>query len=102
MTGLRERIQELEAQMDIMREELEHKDLEGNAATLREKYQKDFENLKVLKHHLICKAVKEQAFSCSLGAGVVSGASDSQGGAGRWFLALSYYKQNRVNLLFLP
>ncbi|XP_045343598.1 myosin phosphatase Rho-interacting protein isoform X5 [Leopardus geoffroyi] len=46
MTGLRERIQELEAQMDIMREELEHKDLEGNAATLREKYQKDFENLK--------------------------------------------------------
>ncbi|XP_027945262.1 myosin phosphatase Rho-interacting protein isoform X1 [Eumetopias jubatus] len=46
MTGLRERIQELEAQMDIMREELEHKGLEGNAATLREKYQKDFENLK--------------------------------------------------------
>ncbi|XP_032697166.1 myosin phosphatase Rho-interacting protein isoform X3 [Lontra canadensis] len=46
MTGLRERIQELEAQMDIMREELEHKDLEGDAATLREKYQKDFENLK--------------------------------------------------------
>ncbi|XP_029783915.1 myosin phosphatase Rho-interacting protein isoform X3 [Suricata suricatta] len=46
MMGLRERIQELEAQMDIMREELEHKDLEGNAATLREKYQKDFENLK--------------------------------------------------------
>ncbi|XP_016071109.1 PREDICTED: myosin phosphatase Rho-interacting protein [Miniopterus natalensis] len=46
MTGLRERIQELEAQMDIMREELEHKDLEGNTATLREKYQKDFENLK--------------------------------------------------------
>ncbi|XP_014644924.1 PREDICTED: myosin phosphatase Rho-interacting protein isoform X2 [Ceratotherium simum simum] len=46
MTGLRERIQELEAQMDVMREELEHKDLEGSAATLREKYQKDFENLK--------------------------------------------------------
>ncbi|XP_036924766.1 myosin phosphatase Rho-interacting protein isoform X3 [Sturnira hondurensis] len=46
MTGLRERIQDLEAQMDIMREELEHKDLEGNTATLREKYQKDFENLK--------------------------------------------------------
>ncbi|XP_036134353.1 myosin phosphatase Rho-interacting protein isoform X3 [Molossus molossus] len=46
MTGLRERIQELEAQMDVMREELEHKDLEGNTATLREKYQKDFENLK--------------------------------------------------------
>ncbi|EPQ10133.1 Myosin phosphatase Rho-interacting protein [Myotis brandtii] len=46
MVGLRERIQELEAQMDIMREELEHKDLEGDTATLREKYQKDFENLK--------------------------------------------------------
>ncbi|XP_045442390.1 myosin phosphatase Rho-interacting protein isoform X8 [Pipistrellus kuhlii] len=46
MMGLRERIQELEAQMDIMREELEHKDLEGDTATLREKYQKDFENLK--------------------------------------------------------
>ncbi|XP_046532223.1 myosin phosphatase Rho-interacting protein [Equus quagga] len=46
MTGLRERIQELEAQMDVMREELEHKDLEGSTATLREKYQKDFENLK--------------------------------------------------------
>ncbi|XP_036875420.2 myosin phosphatase Rho-interacting protein isoform X4 [Manis javanica] len=46
MTGLRERIQELEAQMGIMREELEHKDLQGGAATLREKYQKDFENLK--------------------------------------------------------
>ncbi|XP_012581669.1 PREDICTED: myosin phosphatase Rho-interacting protein isoform X4 [Condylura cristata] len=46
MMGLRERIQELEAQMDVMREELEHKDLEGNAASLREKYQKDFENLK--------------------------------------------------------
>ncbi|XP_047399156.1 myosin phosphatase Rho-interacting protein isoform X3 [Sciurus carolinensis] len=46
MTGLRERIQELEAQMDIMREELGHKELEGDAATLREKYQRDFENLK--------------------------------------------------------
>uniref|UniRef100_A0A8C5VZM6 Myosin phosphatase Rho interacting protein n=1 Tax=Microcebus murinus TaxID=30608 RepID=A0A8C5VZM6_MICMU len=45
-TGLRERIQELEAQMDIMREELGHKDLEGDTATLREKYQRDFENLK--------------------------------------------------------
>ncbi|XP_068944012.1 myosin phosphatase Rho-interacting protein isoform X2 [Petaurus breviceps papuanus] len=46
MTGLRERIQELEAKMNVMREEMEHKDLEGNASTLREKYQKDFENLK--------------------------------------------------------
>ncbi|XP_051036492.1 myosin phosphatase Rho-interacting protein isoform X3 [Phodopus roborovskii] len=46
MTGLRERIQELEAQMDIMREELGHKELEGDVATLREKYQRDFESLK--------------------------------------------------------
>ncbi|XP_060116914.1 myosin phosphatase Rho-interacting protein isoform X1 [Heteronotia binoei] len=46
MHGLRERIQELEAQIDVMRDELEHKHLEGSASTLREKYQKDFENLK--------------------------------------------------------
>ncbi|XP_063098353.1 myosin phosphatase Rho-interacting protein isoform X4 [Cavia porcellus] len=46
MIGLRERIQELEAQMDSMREELGHKELEGDSATLREKYQRDFENLK--------------------------------------------------------
>ncbi|KFO27647.1 Myosin phosphatase Rho-interacting protein [Fukomys damarensis] len=46
MTGLRERIQELEAQMDIMREELGHKELEVDSATLREKYRQDFENLK--------------------------------------------------------
>ncbi|XP_062072597.1 myosin phosphatase Rho-interacting protein isoform X3 [Lepus europaeus] len=45
-TGLRERIQELEAQMGLMREELGHKELEGDAASLREKYQRDFENLK--------------------------------------------------------
>uniref|UniRef100_G3TRD7 Myosin phosphatase Rho-interacting protein n=1 Tax=Loxodonta africana TaxID=9785 RepID=G3TRD7_LOXAF len=43
---LHERIQELEAQTDAMREELEHKDLEGGAATLRKKYQRDLENLK--------------------------------------------------------
>ncbi|NXK85192.1 MPRIP protein, partial [Amazona guildingii] len=46
MHDLRERIQELEAQMNVMRDELENKHLEGNASTLREKYQKDFENLK--------------------------------------------------------
>ncbi|NWV32026.1 MPRIP protein, partial [Grantiella picta] len=46
MHGLRERIQELEAQMNVMRDELENKHLEGNVSTLREKYQKDFENLK--------------------------------------------------------
>ncbi|XP_063170956.1 myosin phosphatase Rho-interacting protein isoform X2 [Candoia aspera] len=44
--GLRERIQELESQMNVMRDELENKHLEGNVPTLREKYQKDFENLK--------------------------------------------------------
>ncbi|XP_013930201.1 PREDICTED: putative leucine-rich repeat-containing protein DDB_G0290503 isoform X2 [Thamnophis sirtalis] len=44
--GLRERIQELESQMNVMRDELENKQLEGNAPTLREKYQKDFENFK--------------------------------------------------------
>ncbi|XP_042683883.1 myosin phosphatase Rho-interacting protein isoform X5 [Centrocercus urophasianus] len=46
MHGLRERIQELEAQMNVMRDELENKHLEGSASMLREKYQKDFENLK--------------------------------------------------------
>nr|XP_033770949.1 myosin phosphatase Rho-interacting protein isoform X2 [Geotrypetes seraphini] len=46
MSVLRERIQELEAQMNIMRDELELKHLEGSAFTLKEKYQKDFENLK--------------------------------------------------------
>ncbi|XP_077019457.1 myosin phosphatase Rho-interacting protein isoform X3 [Tamandua tetradactyla] len=44
--GLQERIQELEAQTLVMREELELRGLEGSVATLREKYQKDFENLK--------------------------------------------------------
>ncbi|XP_023440748.2 LOW QUALITY PROTEIN: myosin phosphatase Rho-interacting protein [Dasypus novemcinctus] len=44
--GLRERIQELEAQTHVMREELEHRGPDGSAATLREKYQKDLENLK--------------------------------------------------------
>ncbi|MBN3311357.1 MPRIP protein, partial [Atractosteus spatula] len=46
MTVLRERIQELETQMNAMRDELEHKHLEGDVSSLREKYQKDFENLK--------------------------------------------------------
>ncbi|XP_075421962.1 myosin phosphatase Rho-interacting protein isoform X2 [Ascaphus truei] len=43
---LRGRIRELEAQIDVMREELEHKHLEGNLSALRAKYQTDFENLK--------------------------------------------------------
>ncbi|XP_052053279.1 myosin phosphatase Rho-interacting protein isoform X3 [Apodemus sylvaticus] len=46
MSGLRERIQELEAQMGIMREELGHRELEGDVAALQEKYQRDFESLK--------------------------------------------------------
>lgn len=55
MLGLRERVQELKAQMGVMREELEHKDLQGDAASLREKYQKDFESLKVPRHCPMCK-----------------------------------------------
>lgn len=67
MHGLRERIQELEAQMNVMRDELENKHLEGSASTLREKYQKDFENLKVLPHLTL------YAFSClSVPGGVPS------------------------------
>ncbi|MGH0119592.1 UNVERIFIED_CONTAM: hypothetical protein FKN15_056860 [Acipenser sinensis] len=46
MTVLRERIQELEAQVNVMRDELEHKHLEGDMSSLKEKYQKDFENFK--------------------------------------------------------
>ncbi|XP_038677021.1 uncharacterized protein LOC119979096 isoform X2 [Scyliorhinus canicula] len=41
-----ERIQELETQMDMMRDELGQKQLEGTTADLREKYQRDFDNLK--------------------------------------------------------
>ncbi|XP_054938935.1 uncharacterized protein [Physeter macrocephalus] len=44
--GLKERIQELEAQVDVLREALEHKDLAGGAASLREERQRDFESLK--------------------------------------------------------
>ncbi|XP_062330538.1 uncharacterized protein si:ch73-103b11.2 isoform X3 [Osmerus eperlanus] len=46
MMVLKERIQELETQMDTMRDELEHKHMEGDVASLREKYQRDFESLK--------------------------------------------------------
>lgn len=47
MMVLKERIQELETQMDSMKDELENKHLEGDVASLREKYQRDFESLKV-------------------------------------------------------
>jgi molecular chaperone GrpE (heat shock protein) len=47
MVVLKDRIQELETQMDTMRDELETKHLEGDVASLREKYQRDFESLKV-------------------------------------------------------
>ncbi|XP_049615023.1 trichohyalin isoform X1 [Syngnathus scovelli] len=43
---LRDRIQELETQMNTMRDELESKHLEGDVASLRVKYQRDLESLK--------------------------------------------------------
>ncbi|XP_078136155.1 uncharacterized protein mpripa isoform X3 [Sander vitreus] len=46
MMVLKDRIQELEAQMSTMKDELESKHLEGDVASLREKYQRDFESLK--------------------------------------------------------
>uniref|UniRef100_A0A4W3H5X0 Myosin phosphatase Rho interacting protein n=1 Tax=Callorhinchus milii TaxID=7868 RepID=A0A4W3H5X0_CALMI len=46
MTVLQERIEDLETQMNLMRDELEQKGLEENAADLKEKKQKDFDNLK--------------------------------------------------------
>lgn len=47
MVVLKDRIEELETQMNTMRDELENKHLEGDVASLREKYQRDFESLKV-------------------------------------------------------
>ncbi|XP_075686783.1 myosin phosphatase Rho-interacting protein isoform X2 [Rhinoderma darwinii] len=46
MNVLKGRILELEAQMDLMREELEQRHPEGNTSSIKEKYQADFENLK--------------------------------------------------------
>ncbi|XP_063286747.1 myosin phosphatase Rho-interacting protein isoform X2 [Pelobates fuscus] len=45
-TNLRDRVLELETQIDMMREQLERKHQDGNASALKEKYQADFENLK--------------------------------------------------------
>lgn len=47
MVVLKDRIQELETQMNSMKDELENKHLEGDVTSLREKYQRDFESLKV-------------------------------------------------------
>ncbi|XP_054622660.1 nucleoprotein TPR isoform X3 [Dunckerocampus dactyliophorus] len=46
MVLLKDRIQELETQMNSMRDELENKHMEADVASLREKYQRDFESLK--------------------------------------------------------
>ncbi|XP_061564297.1 uncharacterized protein si:ch73-103b11.2 isoform X3 [Cololabis saira] len=46
MVVLKDRIHELETKMNSMRDELENKHLEGDVASLREKYQRDFESLK--------------------------------------------------------
>lgn len=44
---LRERVRELEAQVDVLREELEHQDPAGGVASLQEERQRDLESLKV-------------------------------------------------------
>eukprot|EP00062_Callorhinchus_milii_P004823 gi/632943570/ref/XP_007887020.1/ PREDICTED: plectin-like isoform X3 [Callorhinchus milii] len=46
MTALRERIEELESQVDAMRSEIEQHELKDDATSLRQKYDKDLENLK--------------------------------------------------------
>lgn len=53
MVILKDRIQELETQMNTMRDELENKHLEGDVASLREKYQRDFESLKVFANSFL-------------------------------------------------
>lgn len=47
LAGLRERVRELEAQVDVLREELEHQDPAGGMASLQEERQRDLESLKV-------------------------------------------------------
>ncbi|XP_040101703.1 myosin phosphatase Rho-interacting protein isoform X3 [Oryx dammah] len=46
LAGLRERVRELEAQVDVLREELEHQDPAGGVASLQEERQRDLESLK--------------------------------------------------------
>ncbi|AWP17570.1 PH domain containing protein [Scophthalmus maximus] len=70
MVVLKDRIQELETQMNTMRDELENKHLEGDVASLREKYQRDFESLKATcergfaameeTHHKVIEDIQRQ------------------------------------------
>lgn len=53
MNVLKGRILELEAQMDMMREKLDQRHPEGNMSSIKEKYQADFEKLKVLSDYII-------------------------------------------------
>ncbi|XP_040296785.1 myosin phosphatase Rho-interacting protein isoform X2 [Bufo bufo] len=53
MNVLKGRILELESQMDRMREELEQRHPEENMSSIKEKYQADFENLKVQLDYII-------------------------------------------------
>ncbi|KAM6951156.1 LOW QUALITY PROTEIN: myosin phosphatase Rho-interacting protein [Aplochiton taeniatus] len=67
---LKDRIQELETQMDTMKEELESKHLDGDVASLREKYQRDFDSLKATcergfaameeTHHKVIEDIQRQ------------------------------------------
>ncbi|KAG2460968.1 MPRIP protein, partial [Polypterus senegalus] len=44
---LRERIEELESQIDAMRDEMKRRECDGDLASIQQKYEKDLENLKV-------------------------------------------------------
>uniref|UniRef100_W5MY56 Myosin phosphatase Rho interacting protein n=1 Tax=Lepisosteus oculatus TaxID=7918 RepID=W5MY56_LEPOC len=49
MLLLKERIQELESQVTAMKAEMEDRKREGDVSSLQQKYEKDLENLKILK-----------------------------------------------------